>query len=89
MRTVIRNSFTRQTIKAKRVRTRPGEACAECGAVRWRPEGTVDWLYHFYVEDDQGARHSGPLAGGKLFCSRSCCESYTGQAFGDCGERGR
>lgn len=89
MRTVVRNSCARHTIRAERVPTPYGETCQECGTVRWgRPGSTVaKWLYRFHVDDDQGARHSGPIAGGKLFCSRGCCEQYTGQAFDE--SRGR
>lgn len=88
-RTVVRNSFARQSIVAERVQVLiNGQTCAECGGQReyrypskaprvagWR------WLYRFSVDDDQGPRQSGPIAGGKLFCSRECCETYTGQKF--------
>lgn len=43
-------------------------------------------LYRFHVDDDSGTRHSGAIANGKLFCSRSCAESYIGHPF-DEGER--
>lgn len=85
MRTVVRNSFARQSIMAERVRvwspTLGGStaSCVFCGTVR--NAGPQGWLYRFHVDDDQGARHSGPIAGGKLFCSRGCCEAYTGQNF--------
>lgn len=94
MRTVVRNSFARQTIRAERVQV-ARETCAECGSQRStaRAYGPADpvtggryarvrtWLYRFHVDDDQGSRQSGPIAGGKLFCSRGCCESYTGRAL--------
>lgn len=80
MRHVVRNSFARQTITAERMSTATmTSGCTECGGVR-NTRGRR-WLYRFHVEDDQGARHSGPIAGGKLFCSRGCCEAYTGQNF--------
>jgi hypothetical protein len=83
MRTVVRNSFARHTITAERVPTPNGESCSDCGTVRWgRPTSqTAPWLYRFHVADDQGSRQSGPIAGGKLFCSRSCAESYIGRSF--------
>ena len=83
MRTVVRNSFARQTIAAERIATPYGESCAECGSVRWgRPTSTVArWLYRFHVDDDQGSRQSGPIADGRLFCSRDCAESYLGHPF--------
>lgn len=91
MRTVVRNSFARQTIQAERVLVRwnfagdtSGETCTECG--QQRPHRTLKgqgWLYRFSVDDDQGSRHSGPIAGGKLFCSRGCIESYLGQSLSD------
>jgi len=85
MRTIIRNSFARQSILSERVRTNATyppvqKDCTECGNVRRTPKGET-WLYRFHVDDDQGSRHSGPIAGGKLFCSRNCAESYTGQSF--------
>lgn len=83
MRTVVRNSFARHTIRAERVPTRYGESCQECGTVRWgRPASqSAPWLYHFHVDNDSGSRHSGPLANGKLFCSRDCAEIYVGYRF--------
>lgn len=104
MRTVVRNSFARQTIKAERVRARSRyvnvdgstamvktEGCTECGSVRggiaggMTPDGPIAdgayWLYRFHVDDDQGPRQSGPIADGKLFCSRQCAEQYTGRNF--------
>lgn len=82
MRTVVRNSYARQSILSERVSVRAtSNDCTECGSVRG-PIGK-EWLYRFHVEDDQGARLSGPIAGGKLFCSRSCCEIYTGQSFNE------
>ena len=91
MRTVVRNSFARQTIRAERVTVASANSCAECGdrrigRTRRRADGTAhvtEWLYRFHVDDDQGSRHSGPIAGGKLFCSRGCCEAYTGQDFAE------
>jgi len=85
MRTVVRNSFARHTIKSERVRVDMHTTCTECGSVRTsqrvpdRP--AVLWLLRFHVDDDQGSRSSGPIAGGKLFCSRSCAEGYTGRSF--------
>ncbi len=84
MRTVTRNSFARQTITAERVHV-VAATCRECGQQR----GDVSpcclerrpWLYRFHVDDDQGSRHSGPLANGLLFCSRGCAETYLGQSF--------
>lgn len=96
MRTVVRNSFARQTIRAERVQVglvapggTPTRTCTECGGFRASYPRTIGahsrpvrgWLYRFHVEDDQGPRHSGPIADGKLFCSRGCCEAYTGQNF--------
>lgn len=90
MRTVIRNSFARHSILAERVRV-GGQSCAWCGSIRGTskpgpasdptPRVAKPWLYRFHVDDDQGARGSGPIAGGNLFCSRQCCETYTGQPF--------
>ena len=99
MRTVVRNSFARQSITAERVRVgiappegHPARTCAECGGFRARYPKSLGahtvpvraWLYRFHVDDDSGARHSGPIAGGKLFCSRSCAEGYIGRAFDEC-----
>ncbi len=81
MRTVVRNSFARHTIKAERVRVTPfvNGNCTECGQTRG-PTGNP-WLYRFRVDDDSGPRHSAPIADGKLFCSRACAETFTGQRF--------
>ena len=96
MRTVVRNSFARQTIRSERVRVTfragqqidHGSTCEWCGSQRFTTnrEGSTSgaWLYRFHVDDDQGSRHSGPIAGGKLFCSRSRAETYTGSSFSDC-----
>ena len=78
MRTVIRNSFARHSIRSERVPVTHG-TCHYCGSVR-ETKGRR-WLYRFHVDDDSGSRHSGPIANGKLFCSRDCCESYTGRNF--------
>ena len=86
MRTVCRNSFARHTITAERVAVTeqgPGSGdCENCGSVRGKP-GRL-FLYRFHVDDDSGPRHSGPLADGKLFCSRSCAEAYIGRPFDEC-----
>lgn len=98
MRTIVRNSFARHTIRAERVRVGivppagtpvSGRTCHNCGGFRANYPKTLGahtvpvhaWLYRFYVEDDQGSRHSGPIADGKLFCTRDCCESYIGHGF--------
>lgn len=88
MRTVVRNSFARHTIKSEYVPVNAGTTCTECGSVREKKRkphmvsyGPILYLYRFHVDDDQGARTSGPIIGGKLFCSRSCAESYSGQSF--------
>ncbi len=83
MRTVVRNSFARQTILAERVSYPmypPSGTCAECGNVRQARNGR-GWLYRLHVDDDSGRRHSGPIAEGRLFCSRPCAEQYLGGAF--------
>lgn len=84
MRTVVRDSFARHTIRAERIYVThsPGfhKHCDNCGGTRETKRGRL-WLYRFHVDDDQGARNSGPIANGKLFCSRECCESYTGRPF--------
>lgn len=85
MRTVVRNSFARNTIVAERVRAH-GSTCTKCGQVRGQHVRTA-WLYRFHVDDDQGSRQSGPIAGGKLFCSRGCCEAYTDQPFDETARR--
>lgn len=82
MRTVCRNSFARQSIMAERVTSDSHRGCHECSSARLTKTGRT-WLYRFHVDDDQGPRHSGPIAGGKLFCSRGCAESYTGRNFNE------
>ena len=97
MRYVTRNPFARFTILSERVQVGtvppngvPTRTCTECGGFRARYPRTLGahtrpvfaWLYRFHVDNDQGPRQSGPLADGKLFCSRVCAESYTGQPFG-------
>ena len=94
MRLVVRNSFARHSILAERVQP-GGRTCAFCGTVRYgKPKAlghgataTRIWLYRFHVDDDQGSRQSGPIAGGKLFCSRGCCEAYTDQPFDETARR--
>lgn len=88
MNYVTRNPFARFTIRSERVPTtantdgtRIGQTCTECGSQRLQRQGTRAYLLRFHVDDDQGPRHSGPIANGKLFCSRACCEQYTGQRF--------
>lgn len=92
MRTVVRNSFARQSIRSERVTVDHATCCTECGQQRYKPHSYLDphdprarrpWLYRFHVDDDQGSRHSGPIAGGKLFCSRGCAEAYLGQDFAE------
>jgi len=84
MRYVTRNPYARLTIRAERVDVSSANVqtgrpvCRECGNTRSTPAGR-QWLYQFYVDDDAGARHSGPIAG--LYCSRSCAESYRGLPF--------
>lgn len=84
MRTVVRNSFARQSIRAERVHVSAG-TCTNCGSVRRHVTKSgaysFPWLYRFHVDDDQGARQSGPIADGKLFCDRACAESYIGRSF--------
>lgn len=85
MRSVVRNSFARQSIRSERVRV-DGRTCAECGSVRYGPDdergfARYRWLYRFHVDDDSGPRHSGPIADGRLFCSRECAETYIGRPF--------
>lgn len=83
MRTVIRNSFARHSVTAERVPT--DATCAWCGSQRIphrHPAATPRaWLYRFHVDDDSGPRNSGPIAGGRLFCSRGCAEAYTDRPF--------
>jgi hypothetical protein len=82
-RSVVRNSFARHSIMAEVVRVTIS-TCDWCGGRRERRRGgqvTGHWLYRFHVDDDQGKRQSGPIAGGRLFCSRECCETYVGQPF--------
>ena len=90
MRTVCRNSFARQTIRAERA-YQPDPAvmagCAECGYVRRTAKGS-GWPYRFHVDDDSGSRHSGPILDGRLFCSRECAESYGGIRFDETAGRG-
>jgi len=81
MRTVVRNSFARHTIQSERVRVVSG-TCTECGSTRQTQNGKP-WLLRFHVDDDQGSRHSGPIANGKLFCSRGCCENYIGASLAE------
>ena len=76
MRTVVRNSFARHSITAERVSSQ-GRTCHYCGSVRDTRGQT--WLYRFYVDPDSG--RMGLIADGNLFCSRDCCESYTGRNF--------
>ena len=80
MRTVVRNSFARQSITAEVVSTATMTAgCTECGNVR-HSRGHR-WLYRFHLEPDSGRTQL--IASGKLFCSRGCCETYIGQSFSE------
>ncbi len=85
MRSVVRNSFARHSILSERVHVDQHTTCTECGSVRStqrvpdRPARL--WLLRFHVDDDQGSRTSGPIADGKLFCSRGCAESYIDRPF--------
>ncbi len=87
MRSVVRNSFARHSILSERVYLNAGDGtCTECGSVRqlqrrpsMRAYPPLAYLLRFHVDDDQGSRTSGPIADGKLFCSRGCCESYIGR----------
>lgn len=76
MRTIYRNPFARHTISSERVPAR-GRTCTECGNVRHSRAG--DFLYRFVVEPDSG--RTSYAAGGKLFCSRGCAETYIGHSF--------
>jgi hypothetical protein len=76
MRTVVRNSFARETITSERVRTNR-ETCAWCGSAGRGTDGRR-WLLRFHVDRD---RNSGPILGGRLYCERSCAESYAGRDF--------
>jgi hypothetical protein len=78
-RYVVRNSYARHTVRSERI-TITRATCDYCGSVRHTKIGRP-YLYRFLVDDDSGSRQSGPIAGGRLFCSRSCAESYTGRSF--------
>lgn len=88
MRHIVRNSFARNSIMAERVCVQQNQGyyglgnatCTECGSVRVPARGKP-YLYRFHVDDDQGARTSGPIANGRLFCCRGCAESYIGNSF--------
>lgn len=79
MRTVVRNSFARETIQSARIHV-VNATCHNCGSQRHtvRKGKTYTWLLRFHV-DGESSRSSGPIADGKLFCSRSCVESYIGR----------
>lgn len=47
--------------------------CTWCHGQRYVRGRTRTWLYRFH---DSGARCSGPIADGKLFCSRDCLKAY-------------
>lgn len=88
MRTVVRNSFAHETILAERI-SFPlaafivGGGCSWCGQVHYvKNDPRTVWLYRFHV-DGESARNSGPIAGGKTFCSRSCVESYIGRSLAE------
>lgn len=81
MRSVVRNSFARHSILAERQHVGVTSGCTECGQSRQSHGSAPHWLYRFHIDDDQGSRHSGPIADGKLFCSRNCAESYIGHSF--------
>lgn len=91
-RHVIRNSFARHSIYSERVRVPvragqeigPDTTCAWCGSQRFiTRDGSTSgaYLYRFHVDDDNGSRCSGPIAHGKLFCSRGCAETYIDKPF--------
>ena len=82
MRTVVRNSFARQSMLAECVYDDLRRGCTECGQLRTTPAGR-SWLYRYHVDDD--SRHSGPMADGRLFCCRSCAEAWLSQAFNETG----
>ena len=81
MRTIVRNSFAHETIESERVHT--PLSCTWCGQHRvtaGRGARGRTYLLRFHVSGDS-ARTSGPIIGGKLFCSRECGESYLGRSF--------
>ncbi len=97
MRSVVRNSFARHSIQSERVYVNGTDTtCTECGSVRqlqrrpsMRAYPPLAYLLRFHIDDDQGPRTSGPIANGKLFCSRGCAESYIGVPFDEVDRRGR
>ena len=77
MRTVIRNSFARNTIIARRVHD-VSTTCKWCGNRRTTRNGRP-WLYQFSQENDGLLNTLHAIPG--LFCSRSCAETYHGASF--------
>lgn len=73
MRNVMRDPFARGTLTAERVHS-PAGTCSWCGQLRTTRNGRP-WLYRFGWDDDQNSpRYSGKDS--RLFCSRSCRETY-------------
>lgn len=72
-RIVKRDPFARQTLLARRIKN-PGTTCHFCGGVRFNAQSRTNWLYQFYIEDDQGSSYSGDIE--HLFCDRKCMEAY-------------
>jgi len=69
-----RDPFARHTVTKQSVRCLNGQECAWCGSRgRQLKLGTQLWRYN--VEDDHRKSH---IAKGRLFCSISCVNSYTG-----------
>jgi hypothetical protein len=71
-RLVSRDPFARGELHAERVH-HPGQTCAFCGQVRTTRNGRP-WLYQFSWQSDGGRS----AADSKLFCSRTCRQSYFG-----------
>jgi hypothetical protein len=71
-RQVARNPFARCDLHASRVHD-PDSTCQWCGGKRMTVTSGRNWLYQFWVETDQGGKHTDE----HLFCSRECRTIYS------------
>ena len=72
-----RDPYARTTVTKESVRCLNDQACTFCGS-HGRKLNLGRQLWRFSVERDSVRPNKSWLAGGKLFCSVSCINSYTG-----------
>lgn len=73
MALISRDPFARQELHREIVHAK-GKTCEWCGSTRHTKRGPSEFLYRYDVQTDGGRTYEGS----KLFCCKSCHDSYAG-----------